>query len=91
MIGVTADDGFLILNCSVILNCVSYPARRLYSIPLPTGGTLELGPRCLVMGILNVTPDSFAESAHLDDPAAAADAALRMEADGADLIDLGGE
>jgi dihydropteroate synthase len=70
---------------------VSYPARRLYSIPLPTGGTLELGPRCLVMGILNVTPDSFAESAHLDDPAAAADAALRMEADGADLIDLGGE
>src|SRR6185436_6443159 len=43
------------------------------------------------MGILNVTPDSFAESAHRLDPAAAADAALRMEADGADLIDIGGE
>ncbi len=42
------------------------------------------------MGILNVTPDSFASPA-LADPAAAADAALRMEADGADLIDVGGE
>ncbi len=43
------------------------------------------------MGILNVTPDSFAESPHIQDPDAAAAAALRMQADGADLIDLGGE
>ena len=43
------------------------------------------------MGILNVTPDSFADAAHALDPAAAVDAALRMEADGADLIDIGGE
>jgi dihydropteroate synthase len=43
------------------------------------------------MGILNVTPDSFAESTRRLDPAVAIDAALRMEADGADLIDLGGE
>jgi dihydropteroate synthase len=43
------------------------------------------------MGILNVTPDSFAESPHLIDPAAAVDVALRMAADGADLIDVGGE
>jgi len=43
------------------------------------------------MGILNVTPDSFAESPHIQDPDAAADAALRMEAEGADVIDLGGE
>ena len=70
---------------------MSYPPRLSYSIPLPSGATLALGPRCLVMGILNVTPDSFAESARLDDPASAAEAALRMEADGADLIDLGGE
>jgi dihydropteroate synthase len=43
------------------------------------------------MGILNVTPDSFAERAPRLAPAAATDAALQMEAEGADLIDIGGE
>ena len=50
-----------------------------------------MGERCLVMGILNVTPDSFAEPVARLDPAVAVDAALRMEADGADVIDIGGE
>jgi dihydropteroate synthase len=68
-----------------------FPARHLYTIPLPGGRTLALGERCLVMGILNVTPDSFAERSHLRDADAAVDAALRMEADGADIIDVGGE
>jgi dihydropteroate synthase len=43
------------------------------------------------MGILNLPPDSFAERSPLFDPGAALAAALRMEADGADLIDIGGE
>jgi len=43
------------------------------------------------MGILNVTPDSFAETSTRLDPQAAAAAALRMEAEGADIIDIGGE
>jgi dihydropteroate synthase len=43
------------------------------------------------MGILNVTPDSFAEPRPRVDPAAAIEDALRMEAEGADLIDVGGE
>jgi len=43
------------------------------------------------MGILNVTPDSFADDQSLRDPERAADAALQMEAAGADLIDVGGE
>jgi len=43
------------------------------------------------MGILNVTPDSFADRTHLVDPEAAVDAAFRMQQDGADLIDVGGE
>ena len=47
--------------------------------------------RPLVMGILNITPDSFAEASPLTDVAAAVDAGMRMEADGADLIDVGGE
>jgi dihydropteroate synthase len=51
---------------------------------------LQLGERPLVMGVINVTPDSFAEIRRLD-PAAACDAALRQEQEGADLIDIGGE
>ena len=43
------------------------------------------------MGILNVTPDSFADARAASIPERAVDAALRMEADGADLIDIGGE
>jgi len=43
------------------------------------------------MGILNVTPDSFADASPRLDPAAAVDAALQMEGEGADLIDVGGE
>lgn len=51
---------------------------------------LELGRRPLVMGILNITPDSFAESRPVD-PREAIDRALAIEAEGADLIDIGGE
>jgi dihydropteroate synthase len=43
------------------------------------------------MGILNVTPDSFADATPLRDPADAVAAALDMQAGGADLIDVGGE
>jgi dihydropteroate synthase len=43
------------------------------------------------MGILNVTPDSFAHRFALRDPEAAIAAAQQLEADGADLLDLGGE
>jgi len=65
--------------------------RRQFSIPLSHNGTLSLGPRCLVMGVINVTPDSFGDALHITDPSHAIDVALRMEADGADLIDVGGE
>src|SRR5579872_1832205 len=64
--------------------------RRAYIVPTARG-TLQLGARPLVMAILNVTPDSFAEPSPRLDVSAAVDAALRMEADGADLIDIGGE
>jgi dihydropteroate synthase len=70
------------------VNC-SFAPRRLFTIPLAGGATLRLGHRPLVMGILNVTPDSFAGG--VADAAAAVDRALAMEAEGADLIDVGGE
>ena len=58
---------------------------------MPDGRVLELGARPLVMGIVNVTPDSFAETESRLDPARAIDAALAVEAQGADLVDIGGE
>jgi dihydropteroate synthase len=53
--------------------------------------TLELGLRTLVMGIVNVTPDSFSDGGRFHDPQAAVERALQMLDEGADLIDLGGE
>jgi dihydropteroate synthase len=65
--------------------------RQKFDIPLAGGRILELGRRPLVMGILNVTPDSFSEFQPTTVTTRAVDAALRMEADGADIIDIGGE
>ena len=53
--------------------------------------SLKLGERTLVMGILNVTPDSFSDGGTFIDPNAAVDHALEMIAQGADIIDIGGE
>ena len=47
--------------------------------------------RPLVMGVLNVTPDSFSDGGKYLDPAAAVERARRMVAEGADWIDVGGE
>ena len=47
--------------------------------------------RSIVMGILNVTPDSFSDGGRFDRVEQALDHALRMQAEGADIIDIGGE
>ncbi|MGI6553878.1 MAG: dihydropteroate synthase [Bacillota bacterium] len=52
---------------------------------------LVIGSRTLVMGILNVTPDSFSDGGRYLDPQLAVDRALEMEEQGADIIDIGGE
>ncbi|SFT75151.1 Dihydropteroate synthase [Pseudovibrio denitrificans] len=52
---------------------------------------LESSQRPLVMGILNVTPDSFSDGGQFDAPAAALAHAIEMIAEGADIIDVGGE
>jgi dihydropteroate synthase len=52
---------------------------------------LDLGPRPLVLGIVNVTPDSFSDGGQLRDPEAAVAHGLRLIEDGADLLDIGGE
>jgi len=53
--------------------------------------TLELGKRTLIMGIVNVTPDSFSDGGLYLDSEKAIDHALRLLDEGADIIDIGGE
>jgi dihydropteroate synthase len=53
--------------------------------------TLELGKRTLIMGIVNVTPDSFSDGGLYVDSEKAADHALQLLEEGADIIDVGGE
>lgn len=64
--------------------------RRRFRLRLPSG-TLILGERTLVMGILNITPDSFSDGGLFQDPDAAVARAFEIERAGADLIDIGGE
>lgn len=54
-------------------------------------GALTIGPSTLIMGILNVTPDSFSDGGRFMDPGRALERALEMASDGADWIDIGGE
>jgi dihydropteroate synthase len=65
--------------------------RVRYEVPLPNRAALVLGERTLVMGIINVTPDSFADGGVRFDPARAIDDGLRMIEEGADILDVGGE
>lgn len=51
----------------------------------------DLGERPLIMGILNVTPDSFSDGGRFFDPDKALDQAMYMIESGADIIDVGGE
>jgi dihydropteroate synthase len=53
--------------------------------------TLQFGPRPLLMGIVNVTPDSFSDAGQFFDPQAAICHALKLLDDGADILDIGGE
>jgi dihydropteroate synthase len=52
---------------------------------------LELGRRTLVMGVVNVTPDSFSDGGHFLEPTDAVAHALRLLDEGADLLDVGAE
>jgi dihydropteroate synthase len=65
--------------------------RRAYTVHLPRGRRLQLGAKTLVMGIINVTPDSFSDGGVLLDPAQAIEAGVQMVAEGADILDIGGE
>jgi dihydropteroate synthase len=62
------------------------------SFPLRTSRrNLNLGERALIMGILNVTPDSFSDGGRFDSPEKAVEEGIRMAEEGADILDIGGE
>jgi len=74
---------------------VTAPPRARHELPLPRRpgrpASLVLGERTLVMGIVNVTPDSFSDGGAHATPDAAVAHALRLVEEGADLLDVGGE
>ena len=74
-------------NANLLQN--RYP-HRATSWRLRTG-TLEFGRRPLLMGIVNVTPDSFFDGGRFANPQAAVEHAMQLVADGADILDVGGE
>ena len=53
--------------------------------------TLQLGERTLLVGVLNVTPDSFSDGGKYSDPDRAFAHAMELEEAGADIIDIGAE
>ncbi|MCF7886660.1 MAG: dihydropteroate synthase [Candidatus Marinimicrobia bacterium] len=53
--------------------------------------SIDISNRTRIMGILNITPDSFSDGGRFDSPDSAIKAALKMEKQGADIIDIGGE
>ncbi|MEI9967411.1 MAG: dihydropteroate synthase [Terracidiphilus sp.] len=53
--------------------------------------TLELGRRTLVMGVVNITPDSFSDGGSFLEPQAAIAHGLKLIDEGADILDLGAE
>ncbi len=61
------------------------------ALTMAVGEPLIWGRRTYVMGVINLTPDSFSGDGLSDDPQATVELALQMEADGADIIDVGAE
>lgn len=59
--------------------------------PLAHGRSLELGPRAVIMGVLNVTPDSFSDGGRFHEAERAVAQARRMRDEGAAIVDVGGE
>ena len=66
-----------------------YPEQRTYQ--WPDGKKLTIGNKTLIMGILNITPDSFSDGGCYNTIDNAIKQMIRLVADGADIIDIGAE
>jgi dihydropteroate synthase len=65
--------------------------RKRFEINLPNGRSIVLGERTVIVGVLNVTPDSFSDGGLHFDAMRAVDRALELESEGADIVEIGGE
>ena len=65
--------------------------RKVFTLELPGGRTIELGKRTAIIGVLNITHDSFSDGGQNFEPARAIDRALELESEGADILEVGGE
>ncbi len=81
------EDRQVALEIAAALRCRDRPAPALRL----KRGRLSLGGRTRIMGILNLTPDSFSDGGRFRSRSAAVEEALRMAEEGADIIDVGGE
>ncbi len=91
MMGEAGLDGSVLRAVERGRDPVAPTPRAVYALRFADGGTLELGRRTVVMGVLNVTPDSFSEEGRVRNVQESLDVARRMAEDGAELIDVGGE
>jgi dihydropteroate synthase len=74
-----------------LLNQLAYISPRAYHTFVCGGRSLDFSVQTGIMGILNVTPDSFSDGGRYLDPQVAVDRAHQMVAEGADIIDIGGQ
>jgi dihydropteroate synthase len=82
----------IVAACTAGMRAVSLQSmRRKFVLELNGGGKMELGGRTIVVGVLNVTPDSFSDGGSNIEAARAIERALEMESEGADVIEIGGE
>ena len=65
--------------------------RKVFTLEFPDGRTIELGKRTAIIGVLNITPDSFSDGGQNFEPDRAIDRALELESEGADILEVGGE
>jgi 2-amino-4-hydroxy-6-hydroxymethyldihydropteridine diphosphokinase len=87
--GSTAHNGVTLRESLELLTTTAAPSV-IRVVPIPRGRLLRFD-RTLVMGILNVTPDSFSDGGHWATVQSAVQRGLEMVREGADMIDIGGE
>jgi len=84
------SQGLKPMGAAIRLALAAYE-RTAFALAFADGGKMDLTQETRVMGILNVTPDSFSELATLPSPGKAVEAAARWIDEGADFVDVGGE
>jgi len=79
-------------GCAAGLGAASLqPMRKIFTLDLPGGRTIELGKRTAIVGVVNITPDSFSDGGQNFEPERAIARALELESEGADILEVGGE